>query len=125
MHPAGRKCSICVRTEIYLGSKPDVCMLQLVLTEEGTEVSSKHCLYVSGGESERANQRGVLQENHRLQSHLAHLSVSFWCFFFLFFFLFQWFVCSSKQRIGLHSLGGHTLADQQQLVQCYTVTGVQ
>jgi len=102
MHPAGRKCSVRVRTEVYVGSRPDVCMLRLVRTEEGTEVSSKHWLCVCQEVRVRGqNQRGVLQENHRLLSHDFALSLSL-------FFLFQWFVCSSKQRIGLHSLGGHT-----------------
>lgn len=90
-------------------------MLQLVPTEEGTEVffiTPNVCL--SGGESERA-------KPERGSPGKPQTSVSF----SLFFCLFQWFACSSKQRIGLHSLGGHTLADQQQLVQCYTVTGVQ
>lgn len=81
-------------------------MLKLVLKEDGTEVSSKHRACVCVGRCERAKPErgspGKPQTSVSFSSYLSGFSV-----------------------VGLRSLGGHALADQQQLVQCYTITGMQ
>ncbi len=79
------------------------------------------CVCVSEGESERAKpERGSPGKPQTSVSFSSYLCVSCWYFFHHFS------GCFAPQSRGLVCrASGDTLADQQQLVQCYTVTGVQ